>query len=90
MEPVTDASGRMMLRWSPYAEATQYTVVLLGEDLEERERIDAGGNTSCGLPDETLSLLRAGSHLFWRVIAWRDGDMVASSKTVPLVLPRAP
>jgi hypothetical protein len=90
MEPVVDANGRMTLRWSPQAETTQYTVVLLGEDLEERERIDAGGNTSCPLPDETLSLLRAGSHMFWRVIAQREGDTVASSKTVPLALPRAP
>lgn len=90
MEPITDASGRLTLRWSPYAEATHYTVVLLGEDLEERGRIDAGGNTSCALPDETSSLLRAGSHMFWRVIAQRDGDTVASSKAVPLVLPRVP
>jgi hypothetical protein len=82
--------GQVALRWDAVAGATAYTVVLLGADLEEQDRIDAGSTASCPLPEARVTAVRGGAHTFWRVLALRDGDFIATSKTVPLVLPATP
>lgn len=82
--------GQVSLRWDAVSGATAYSVILLGDDLEEQGRIDAGPVASCLLPEARIAAARGGSHIFWRVVALRDGDPIATSKTVPLALPAIP
>ncbi len=89
-EPTLGKDDRITLRWSPWAGATHYAVVLLDADLEEQRRIETGHDPMWTLETEDSASLRAGAYPFWRVIALRDGDVIGSSKTAPFLLPRTP
>jgi hypothetical protein len=89
-ESTLGKDDRITLRWSPKAGATYYAVVLLDADLEEQRRIETGPDPTWTLETEDSASLRAGAYPFWRVIALRDGDVIGSSKTAPLLLPRTP
>lgn len=85
VDPVRDPSGALRLGWSAVAGADRYEVVVHGEGFAERERIDAGARTGCVIPAESLATLAAaGGTLYWRVLAYQKGDLVAQSRIAPL------
>jgi hypothetical protein len=84
--PSITADGGILLLWDPVADADRYAAVLYSADLEERTRIDASSATSCRLPDALAEELRSGKPLFWRVLAFRAGDEIASARMTTLSL----
>lgn len=87
-EPAWTADGKLELRWTGPADADRYLVVLYGDELEETGRIEADAAARCLLPEAMVQSLREGVPLFWRVVALRAGDRIASSAMTPLRLPR--
>lgn len=84
--PSMAAGGAILLRWDPVASADRYVAVFYGEDLAELTRTDAVPEASCRLPDALAADLRSGKPLFWRVLAFRGGDEIASARMATLSL----
>lgn len=85
VDPVPDPSGGLRLGWSAMAGADRYEVVLHGKEFSERDRIDAGAETGCVIPAGLLATPSgAGRPLYWRVLAYQGGDLVAQSRIAPL------
>lgn len=83
-EPILIADG-WLLEWKAVDDATGYEVILLGSDLTERARLDAGAATHMTLME---SLLPEGSDptkgFAWQVEAHRGADVVARSNVAEL------
>jgi hypothetical protein len=72
VKPLPD--GAISLSWTRLEGADRYEVVLYGEDLTETERLDAAATTTLTVPAAEKA------PLFWRVIAYRGGDVISQSK----------
>jgi hypothetical protein len=73
--------GTVLLSWTSVADADRYQVSLLGSELLELHRLDAGLETSIAVSTDVLSELgNLDRTLFWQVHAFRGGDEIASSK----------
>jgi len=78
-------SDGWVLEWQPVADATGYEVLLLGADLAERARFDAGTATQLSLSLSALPAgVDAGEALAWQVEARRGTDVVARSSVAEL------
>lgn len=85
--------GALSFSWNPVEGADRYEVVFYGDDLAEKMRFDAAAAVSYSVPAQAATALTgappAGSTgesapLFWRVIAYRGGDVAAQSRIRPL------
>jgi hypothetical protein len=80
--------GRICLTWQPAAGADAYQVILLGHELDELARLEAGAATSLTfLPSDVPDLPGSGSAILWRVAAMRAGDEIARSPVQSMRLP---
>lgn len=67
-------AGRMLLGWRPLANASGYRVQLLSAEMRVIREIETGGAT-----EAELALPAAEEPIFWRVLAFRNGDEIARS-----------
>lgn len=77
-----DAAGRLVLAWSAHPDAGAYRVEVLS-GLDAVASHDAAAGDSLVLDPASLP---AGGPLTWRVLALRDGEVIAT--TTPRALPR--
>lgn len=77
--------GAIALEWTLAAPGVTYEVHLFGSDLEEVARFDAGSSTRFTITHAELQERAIGSaSLSYQVVALRDGDIVARSRTAAL------
>jgi hypothetical protein len=80
--------GSIRLRWSPVAEADGYKVLLFSPGLQPIGEFEAGSDSMLTLASDRLAGIRpAGSVVFWRVAALRNGDTISLSAPAALRLP---
>jgi hypothetical protein len=80
--------GRVRLAWSPAANASNYSVTFLAEDLRPLARVDS--LLAPGLVLDRAALpagLVPGQTVLWRVTARAGHDELARSTAAPLTLP---
>jgi len=88
LEAPRATSGAIALSWSAAPGADAYRVIVLGPDLEEVARIDAGASTRAELRRDMLPAdLPPGAALSVEVAALRLGDVIATTSTRPIPLP---
>ena len=86
-EPTRLADG-WLLEWDGVEEATGYVVLVLGSDLTERARFDAGPATHLTVVRSALPEgLDPAEGLAWQVEARRGADVVARSSVAELPRP---
>lgn len=84
----TPVSDGWMLEWDAVDDATGYVVVVLGSDLTERARFEAGTATHLTLVRASLPEgLEPSEGLAWQVEARRGADVVARSSVAELPRP---
>lgn len=71
-----EQDGRVVVTWLPVADATDYAIILIGEDLEDLARLNVGTVTSYVLPPEYTE---GQATLLWRLVAYQDGEEMARS-----------
>ena len=87
VESRASAAG-IELSWVAVAPGDRYEVRVFGADLNEIARLDAGTDTRFTLTVSMLGdPLGSGDRVSYQVVALRDGDEVARSRTTGLTLP---
>jgi hypothetical protein len=80
--------GLIRLSWRPVESADTYLITLMGEELDELARLEAGGEASLTFSPATVAgLPGSGSPVLWRVTALHGGDPLAHSAIQSTRLP---
>jgi hypothetical protein len=80
--------GALRLEWTPFPEATSYTLVFQSPDLTELARVPDVREPRFDLRAASLpSGLGSGGHVLWRVIAMRGADEIARSRSAEIATP---
>jgi hypothetical protein len=76
-QPAALSGTTINFSWSPLSDSDRYQVEVFNAKLEEVARFEAAGDTS--LTVQTNRVGAAAGTLWWRVVAFRDGDEIAHS-----------
>lgn len=87
LAPEATAAGQVRLRWSGVPEADAYLVSLLDEDSRQIRSLGSTRAPELLIDPADVPPARASGTLLWRVVALRQGQVVARSDPAALRLP---